>query len=781
MLLFIERYPYKLDFLVRGLSIRSILEEVVDKPALKLESDYRFEHVGYFYSKVAKDAVFILPKVVLTGDSIEGTNEDKNDTVFGASPMEILDFDSEELEKKFTEGEDKNGKKHFYKDFLSNLSIWIYRTISVYKKQCDDSSILCPKNINTESDGRKQKHNTLLDVIIALQEFNRKNQNYLTFIAKKQHSGCNKIQWTKTINHNTPIFQGDSPVYMDVVNKKKMVNFDEELLVIYYSILNYIHHKYSFKFEINLNYPLIGVEKMRSSYIEKKKGRIRLKQIKYKYFSDIALKIWNLCYAFFDREHEIAMNNNFEDYLLAKDFEHIFEVMIDSLISEGKDKMPKELTDQKDGKMVDHMFIGQSLIEQSDIEKEMTYYIGDSKYYKRDSDNHTSLGDTSVYKQYTYARNVVQWNLYSFLGLFNQKEDNSQPQLRDELTEGYNPIPNFFISARIPSKKSLADGKKYLDFEDDGDVKLQKDGIRLSRQFENRLFDRDTLLLCHYDVNFLFIVSLYGRNHKGTQIAWREKVQDQFRREIQDALNKIYDFYILQPKSGKECVKFIHDNFKLLNGKIYRPTQDSKCLVLALMKDKPDESITKLFGTKTQKDINQDRTLPEDLKLYFDVNPVKDLANVNAQLKEINKILTDESLEPVSNRIGEDEVVVIINDLDSDKIKRKTDSIYIGIGNDLRSLNFVSESSKASFIFDVKQNKLYKVVASEFVERGKVFGADEAKISDFDSSTKPDQKESYDYYLKFQIEDSGISNTSVIKGDEPIEIKHMKDLILSNS
>lgn len=26
------------------------------------------------------------------------------------------------------------------------------------------------------------------------------------------------------------------------------------------------------------------------------------------------------------------------------------------------------------------------------------------------------------------------------------------PQLRDALTEGYNPIPNFFISARIPNK-----------------------------------------------------------------------------------------------------------------------------------------------------------------------------------------------------------------------------------------------------------------------------------------------------------------------------------------
>ena len=75
------------------------------------------------------------------------------------------------------------------------------------------------------------------------------------------------------------------------------------------------------------------------------------------------------------------MNRQSEDYLLAKDFEHIFEVMIDTLVS-GKDKqnLPKELTEQRDGKLVDHMFVGQGLIEQSDLTSELTYYIGDSKW-----------------------------------------------------------------------------------------------------------------------------------------------------------------------------------------------------------------------------------------------------------------------------------------------------------------------------------------------------------------------------------------------------------------
>ena len=68
------------------------------------------------------------------------------------------------------------------------------------------------------------------------------------------------------------------------------------------------------------------------------------------------------------------MNRQSEDFLLAKNFEHIFEVMIDTLIG-GSDKqyLPKELTEQKDGKLVDHMFIGQGLIEQSDMQSELTY------------------------------------------------------------------------------------------------------------------------------------------------------------------------------------------------------------------------------------------------------------------------------------------------------------------------------------------------------------------------------------------------------------------------
>ncbi len=612
MLLFIEGYPYNLNATVReNLTVREILKDVVSMPAK--EDTCSFEYVGYCYSKAAKDVLFFLPKVVLTGEQNE---ESEDDTIFGASPQEIIDFESDKVKSKFTEAGCKE-----YKEFLSTLSIWIYRTISVYRQHYNDN-ILESKEYQAESRGRKQKHNTLLDVIIALRDFNKDNQDYFTFIAKNIHSGYNKIHWNKTIISSQAIIQNGRPIYINPVNRKKMVNFDEELLVIYFSILNYIRDIHGFSFEINLQYQLISPDKLKQTYINRNLGCRRLKQIKYKYFSDKALRIWDLCYAFFDREYKISMNRQAEDFLLAKDFEHIFEVMVDTLVG-GNDKqnLPKELTEQRDGKLVDHMFVGQGLIEQSDKATEQTYYIGDSKYYKRSKNDRTQLGDKSIYKQYTYAKNVIQWNMNLFL---DGKNKGGQPQLRDALTEGYNLIPNFFISARIPNRRN--GGSRFLSF-DDKELKSQDSSIQLNRQFENRLFDRDTLLLCHYDVNFLYIVSLYGRDNKSSQTAWREYVRKEFRSKIQETLNRLYTFRTLQPRAGMDCYQFIQDNFQRLNGKLYRPQENGNYLILALMKnDEPSMwTALKVKPEAISKETALNQELLDNLQSHFYVSEPFDL------------------------------------------------------------------------------------------------------------------------------------------------------------
>ena len=608
MLLFIEGYPYNLNAIVKdGLSVRDILKDVVSVPVK--EEYYAFGYVGYCYSKAAKDVIFFLPKVVLTGERNE---ENGDDTIFGAAPHDIIDFSSDSIIEKFTE----EGSKE-YKEFLSTLSIWIYRTISVYKETHNDN-ILESKEYQGESRGKKIKHNTLLDVIIALRDFNKDNQDYFTFIAKNVHTGVNKIQWQKTITSTNPIFLKGQPVYTDPVNRKKMVNFDEELLIIFFSILNYIKEEHGFSFYMNINYQLISHDKIKRSYIGKNYGCRRLKQIKYKYFSDKALRIWDLCYAFFDREYKISINRQAEDFLLAKDFDHIFEVMIDTLIGgEDKNKLPKELTEQRDGKLVDHMFIGQGLIEQSNLPAELTYYIGDSKYYKRSKNDTVVLGDKSIYKQYTYAKNVIQWNMNLFL---DDSDDGEQPQLRDALTEGYNPIPNFFISARIPNKK---EGSKFLSF-DDAQLVEQANGVQFNRQFENRLFDRDTLLLCHYDVNFLYIVSLYGRANKSKQATWRDYVRKNFRQKIQETFNKLYTFRTIQPRAGKDCYQFLKENFSQLNGKLYRSKSNKNYLVLALMRGDDDSKALwqslSLRQASIEKEIAENDSIITNLQSHFYVS-----------------------------------------------------------------------------------------------------------------------------------------------------------------
>lgn len=699
-------------------------------------------------ARLLKDVIFFLPKVVLTG---EQTEDKTSDTIFGADPLKIIDFESKDLEDNFTEDD-----KTKYKEFLSELSIWIYRTISVYKKD-HDANILEPREIQSKTSGRKVKHNTLLDVIIALRDFNRNNQDYLTFIARNMHKGFNKIQWTKTISKSQAVITKSTPIYIDPVNKKKVVNFDEELLVIYFSILKYIAEAHGFYFDINLNYNLIPTKVLKSKYIGNNYGIKRLRQIKYKYYSDKSLRIWDLCYAFFDREHKITMKVPEDDFLLARDFQRIFELMIDKLVS-GDEEVPDELKDQKDGKIVDHMYIDKGLIVKSNLADELIYYIGDSKYYKRGKDDKTDLGEKSIYKQYTYAKNVVQWNMNMFLGLPRTKQYKGQPQLRDDLTEGYNPIPNFFISAHIPNKEHSKEGR-FLSFEDD--ELHNEESIQLNRQFENRLFDRDTLLLCHYDVNFLFIVSLYGRDNKRRQEEWREKVRKEFRRSIQDTLNKLYNFYTLQPRKGLDCYGYIKENFHKLNGKIYRPQKNGNYLILALMK-REAKDVGKIDGKYLDSEIDKNDVLKNDLESYFHVSK-----GIELQEDLVIEDLPDVGTLEDDTFAHKDDLALLITKEDcnfniaNEKIK-ETKKVGVALKMDGAVLQLVEGFTKARYL--IIHNKGGKYKAYGFDGKGpKLIPASAAKPM---VVTKKDEA----LYLVYQIDTSldfylgDLDFSDVIKG-----------------
>ena len=81
-------------------------------------------------------------------------------------------------------------------------------------------------------------------------------------------------------------------------------------------------------------------------------------------------------------------------------------------------------------------------------------------------------------------------------------------RLRDDVTEGYNIIPNFFISA------SMKPGDYSYNHREIELTNIGSKNPEIKYQFKDRLFDRDTMLLSRYNVNFLFVVSLYARNRQ---------------------------------------------------------------------------------------------------------------------------------------------------------------------------------------------------------------------------------------------------------------------------
>lgn len=554
MRILIEEYRYKADDVRETIHGIDALEDI--------DGYVSVNYVGYFFNSHPDvyDCVFILPKVLL---------EVKNgqELVFGQyHPEDIICI---------TEDSPMTDEQ---KNFIYDFSVWIYRAVVVfYNDKRNDTSIVYHKKMAQVNKGRKQRNNTFLDILLSLIQFNDDNQQFFLFIIKNMHAGFNKINWTRTIARTNAVVQDNSAIYVNPVNKKRQINFDEELLVIFFSILNYINEHYGFPVKINCNYELITGRKFQS-YLNGF-GKIRLQQIKYKYFSDKAIQLWNLCYAFFDRAKNVTIDMGQKDYLLVKNFNIVFEAIIDELIGETGE-VPAGLKKQEDGKMVDHIYTYKGLTTHE--EDKPIYYIGDSKYYKRNN----PIGRESVAKQFTYARNVIQWNLNLFMKGDPEDEDwkkdwnqfREVPKLRDDVTEGYNIIPNFFISATMEEDLSYKDTIRLTE---------KKNKYFTSDQFSNRLFDRDTLLVCHYDVNFLFVVSLYALNNKSKKAGWKKKVRAIFREEIQRMLQERYQFYAMRSHPDEDGRKYIKTHFQDVLGKMYTPYENTDYFSLAL--DKKDE------------------------------------------------------------------------------------------------------------------------------------------------------------------------------------------------
>jgi hypothetical protein len=168
-----------------------------------------------------------------------------------------------------------------------------------------------------------------------------------------------------------------------------------------------------------------------------------MRRIRHKYFRDDLKRLWGLLDSFFTYNFSDEDRNRTNEHLLVRKFESIFEVMVDSLISDASGV--EDLKKQDDGKLVDHIFRYPSLVGNiSDI-----YFIGDSKYYRDDK----RPEGVALYKQFTYAKNAIQYHIDKYY-LANKRghfppKGRGEIRYRDTLTEGYNITPNFFIRARV--------------------------------------------------------------------------------------------------------------------------------------------------------------------------------------------------------------------------------------------------------------------------------------------------------------------------------------------
>lgn len=577
MKLFFETYAYKITDVCQALHVtQDDLLSCFSESFRNVNSDkISFSCVGYFYLSAIKDSVFVMPKVFLNEDIVPNeTRVFANGKHNGYLPEKVIDV-------KF--GEDCILSKEDC-GFIMSVSVWLYQSIKRYAelKGTQDNVLLEDLQRVVTTPGESSE--TLLDTIVTLIKFYHDHRSLFTFIAVNKQGGSNRVNWRKTISTQTAFLQKGKPIYTTFVNRQKTINFEEDVIVMFLSVMHYLQNTYYFGSIDKSGYELYRPQDIQR-LIDTGKGVRVMKNMTRKYYVDELVQLCKLLRLFFEQAYNVTTKRHSPEMTVVKKYENVFENMIDTLIG---DDLPKALTylkNQKDGKNIDHIYHDLSLIHNDN--QMNIYYIGDSKYYKEA----TKLGTNSVAKQFTYAKNVIQYCMNIFNkdadvnSEYNEDEKNIKKNFayRDELTEGYNITPNFFIHGRVTpeilSEKSKAFSEMTLTY----NVNESKDPRMFNYHFPNRLFDRDTLILQTYDINFLYVLSNYVSRRDNESV--KRKIREEFRKNIIAYIDTRYNLYRFTELYEENTIKdFIDENFRQVIGKVYSLKTESGeyCLMLAL-------------------------------------------------------------------------------------------------------------------------------------------------------------------------------------------------------
>lgn len=588
MLVYFEGHRYPKDIVVPYFTNRDFNEPVV--PYQHDSKGYYLEYIGYIFATSEKYSgpVFILPKSFL---AVDESDPDKRDTLLGESgllPELIFDTDKDDNVLALS-GRDT---------FLPELSLWLFRAMVRFREDCKkekDYENLEKLYQLTPQDNFRDRD--FLSTAIRLIDFLSDHRNLFTQIHKINNSGRASIDWNKTIR-KYPYIEESKPYYLDLQIKDKAINIDEELIILYYSVLRYLKDKFHFPITLgDIPYELLSPSEIQR-YLDTGVGKRKMRDIKGKYFRDDLRTLWTLLDAFFTFNYSRDDKCPRKEALAVKEFDAVFEKMVDRLI--GDTGKLAALKNQKDGKLIDHIYMDKSLIgKDSNI-----YYIGDSKYY---SDSHDIEG-VPLYKQFTYARNAIQYNIDQYY--IKHKANPNAIRYRDKDTEGYNVTPNFFVRPKIQSDT--------LDF-DTPSFSPSDNQPKANKHFEDRLFDRDTLLLREYEINLIFLIAAYGsyEDHWATSI--RATIREDMLQFLQDTYTffkiKPIDIPVTTPNGHLFDIPFLNYFHNLLAGKVYKESDNSTDLILAFEKETPT-------GQSDLKEVDEEikytlpgKTLGEPIKL----------------------------------------------------------------------------------------------------------------------------------------------------------------------
>ena len=600
MIFLFEQVAYSVDFLEKVLPQKekgsnwNLPKGFVQKESNGLR---KLDGVGYLYnanSKYAADKknishkiVFVLPKVFLEED------DNKIIKAFGQviPPSKNFEFD--------------DSTKEIPKEFLSNLSLWVCSSIGKYRlSNPADNSIDVPESPDVRHFDSDKATPSLIDVMNAMKSFYAENQNLFVFTAKNKHSGNNRIDWRRTVSRTQPFMQSGTPIYMNLENKKKVIDVDDRLVVLYFSSMHYIEETFGFKMPHSEFYAPMRTNEFRR--LLGHRGLVELRRIKHKYFADKFLKLYNIVKAFFEWGGNFSANDYSSEYLLTSKYNNVFEEMIDKLVSDDLPHEMQYLKSQRDNKEVDHLYKDRQLIFADEEQK--IWFIGDSKYYKDRND----IEEASIQKQYTYARNIIQYNINDLLA---SRSGEGLMRYRDKLTEGYSVTPNFFIRGELPAYEKESQFQEPY-FRENPDTQnedlIKKDDVDLwdirNRHFENRLFDRDTLLLQVYNVNFLYVLKAYTTKRSSLREEFKRDARKKFRENFLTLLDEKYYFWALftKPQTIDKVNAFVESNFKKLVGRVFRPDESSEYLILALEKSSvgnSDKDYLEIRNAVTDADI----------------------------------------------------------------------------------------------------------------------------------------------------------------------------------